>query len=85
MLMVLSVLNDEAYNILRKPPPIGALPDIKCLPEMEIVKGEWEVDISWNQLLEELPSKQRQMPCCIHKNKEECNQDHALDKVNSQD
>lgn len=81
MFMVLSVLNDEAYNILRKPPPIGALPDIVCLPELEIYKAEWELEFSWRKILDEIPEHKRVMPCSIHSTKDQCEEDHLLDKV----
>lgn len=75
--MCLSILNDEAYNILCTIPPTGAVPDLEDLPCLGIKLAEWEKDNTWNTYL-----KNCKMSCCsVHTDPTECENDHMFDKV----
>lgn len=81
--MTMSVLNNEAYHILQTAPPFGAVPDIECLPLHNVGCCEWEVDDTWDKILQEVPKDERreQLLCIAHKNKKDCTNDHKWDDV----
>lgn len=81
--MTLSLLNDETYSVLRKVPPSGAVPDLSSLPEDSVESAEWETDTTWQDIVDDLPDERKRMPCAIHMDNKECNNDHQLDNVSS--
>lgn len=79
--LALTLLNDEAFGIFRQEPPEGALPDMENLMASKLPLAEWEVDVSWDEVLGNLPETYQTLECSVHGSNEECKQDHTLDEA----
>lgn len=79
--LTITLLNDEAFGIFRQDPPDGALPDMDQVQPTQLSAAEWELDVSWDEVLNNLPDNFQMLRCSVHSTREECEDDHDLDEV----
>lgn len=77
----MTLLNDEVYGIFSLPPPDGALPELGEINMGHVTAADWELDLTWQETLQNLPQDFKQLECSVHENIEECDDDHFLDTV----
>lgn len=76
-----SILLDEAIGVFSAFPPDGALPDLRGLADQPVEAAQWELDNTWQDTLLGLPEDFQMLECCVHAEKNQCSEDHKLDKV----
>lgn len=79
--LTINLLNDEITGVFEKGPPDDALVCLKSIQPDPSTAAEWETDRMWQETLLSMPDDFVMMGCSIHNSKEECQQDHKLDKV----
>ncbi|EFA02313.1 uncharacterized protein LOC664256 [Tribolium castaneum] len=83
--LTINLLNDEISGVFEKSPPDDALADLRSILPDPSTAAEWEADRMWQETLLSLSDDFEMMGCCVHGSKEECQQDHNLDKVLDQE
>lgn len=79
--LTLALLTDEPYGIFREQPPSGALLELEDIEHRPSPAAEWELDHMWQETLQNLPDNFQNLECSVHETKEDCQNDHSLDKV----